>query len=478
MPLPGGYCASLCGLTGTPCTDGTCVETARAGEVCAKGCGADAECRASEGYVCDPVWHACLIPNTAAIVPAHCPAPAGEPHDKAFAASEALSTSAAPGIYQFEPSAVLTPAGSVVAMYITRGGIMEPNVLGVSRTATTKTPAVLDAPFTSDRTSHFDPWVAIDHKGVIHAVWLGFDGRDAHQQIGYASSKDGGATWSTPVGVDAPGDCKDGEEDCLDKPMIVAGPRDELYVMYAAGDGLRVRASRDHGASFGPAVTPLEGIYGNAVVGADGKLHVVTLNGGPMGSFGSADQKVEYVVSADGGKTFTKPQTLSGRDEKLPFFFSNPSVAVDDRRGWIYAVYTRGGRDAVWDLVVLASKDRGKTWKRTKIGDGCAIHMVPNLAVDPITGILHVAWYDSRGTIGRYAHATCAAGAATCVQKGAINDRPFAALSTERHGAKWIGEYETLLVDAKKRLLHAVWAQPVAEGDKIVTRIFHATAKL
>jgi hypothetical protein len=62
--------------------------------------------------------------------------------------------------------------------------------------------------------------------------------------------------------------------------------------------------------------------------------------------------------------------------------------------------------------------------------------------------------------------------------KGAINSLPFAALSTERHASKWIGEYESLLVDDRRHVLHAVWTQPVDDGGTIVSRIFHATAKL
>ena len=54
----------------------------------------------------------------------------------------------------------------------------------------------------------------------------------------------------------------------------------------------------------------------------------------------------------------------------------------------------------------------------------------------------------------------------------------FAALSTERHGSKWIGEYETLVVDDKRRVLHALWTQPVLENGRPIARIFHAAAKL
>ena len=136
----------------------------------------------------------------------------------------------------------------------------------------------------------------------------------------------------------------------------------------------------------------------------------------------------------------------------------------------IYALYVRGGRDGVWDLMLLASKDAGATWKRTRIGDepACAIHMVPQLALDPTKGTLHVAWYDNRGG-GRFAHASCTSGAQKCTQLGAINDTPFV-LGTERLSPAWIGERATLIVDDKRRMLHAVWAQSA--------RIQHASAKL
>jgi hypothetical protein len=252
-----------------------------------------------------------------------------------------------------------------------------------------------------------------------------------------------------------------------------------VYVLYASeGAGLRIRGSSDGGKTFGKPATALSGIYGNAVVGSDGRVHVVTLDGGPMGAFGSAQQTIQYTASSDGGATFAPPLTVSRQDEVLPFFFSNPSVAVDDARRWLYIAYVRGGRDAKWDIVLAATRDGGKTWTRHVIGDGCAIHMVPNLALDPVTGALHVAWYDSDGAPGRFTHATCTPGLARCTPQGAINSVPFAALSTVRHGAKWIGEYESLVVDARRRVLHAFWSQPVAEGDQIVSRIFHAAAKL
>ena len=483
MPMPGGYCTAPCGVTGSAC-GGACVENPRAGELCLAKCTSDADCRAAEGYVCDAQWKACMMPNSGTIVPRACPILAGYGRNPAFAPSVALSTAAAQGIYQFEPSAVVTDDGGLVALYITRSKIFDGNTLGLARIdgAGRISP---DLPFATGKPSNFDPWLARDAKGTLYAVWLGFEGRGQKQEIGLATSRDRGLTWSKPIAVHDPADCPAGEADCLDKPMVTTGVDPRLrtkqivYVAYAA-DGLRVRASRDGGATFGTPVTALAGIYGNWVTGKDGTLHIVTLNGGPPGAFGSADHRVEYTASTDGAATFAKPLRVSGRDETLPFFFSNPSIALDDRRGWLYIAYARGGRDAKWDLVIGASKDRGKTWKRIRLGDDppCSIHMVPNLALDPTTGSLHVAWYDHRGERPRFAHAVCTPGATKCAQQGRIDDQPFAALSTVRHAARWIGEYQSLVVDDKRRTLHAVWTQTVDEAGKVISRVFHAKAKL
>lgn len=479
-PFPGGACVSFCGVTGTGC-DGACVETSRAGELCLKPCASDQDCRAEEGYACDPQWKACAPRGFSAIVPRSCPG-SGPAVDARFGPSRPWSSAASAGVHQLEPAAALTDDGGLVAVYIARGAMTEGNALGVARMDGAGA-VTLDQRLGSAKRSHFDPWMAADRSGALHAAWYGFDGRDEHGEIALVTSSDRGATWSEPRAVHDPADCPGEAAGCLDKPMIAAGPdpkrkaSDVLYVMYSAGEmGLRVRASRDVGKTFGPTVTALPGIYGNAVTTSDGRLHLAANAGSPKAGFGSAKHQIHYTVSADAGASFDKPVTVSGPDEVIPFFFSNASVAVDERRKWTYVAYARGGRDAVWDIVIAASKD-GKTWKRTAIGDGCSLHMVPNVALDPVTGTLFVAYYESAGN-GRFALATCTPGAAQCTPRGAINSVPFAALSTVRHGSKWIGEYEALAFDAKRRVLHAVWSQPVREDKGVVSRLFHASAKI
>ena len=469
--LPGGYCASVCGVGHGAC-DGACVDT-RDGELCAKGCTTDRDCRVDEGYLCDREWHACLVPNFAAVVPRQCPAK-GTPRDISFADSTQL-TGTVGGLGQRSPSIVLGDAGELLAAYT----IATPDggaVLGTARRESASAPAN-ETPFVPGDALQLDAQLARDRKGTVFAVWHGI-GESGHE-IDLATSADRGATWSTRVPVHDPSDCSEADRVCVDRPLIVVG-KDALHVLYAAGtNGLRVRTSRDGGKTFTTGALAVTGTAGTALATSDGKLHVVAMTGGPLGAYGSAQQAIHYAASVDGGATFSAPVRVSGTDETLPYYFSNPALAADSARKWLYVAYARGGRDAAWDIVLAASKDGGVTWKRTKLaGDGCAIHMVPNLAVDPTTGRLHIAYYDSEGAAGRFVHASCGPGATKCAIAGAINSVPFATLSTARNSSKWVGDSEAIVVDAKRRVLHAVWAQPVDESGKPVARIFHATAKL
>lgn len=453
----------------------------RDGEVCFAKCERDADCRTDEGYFCDARWKACVIPNTLAIVPRTCPGPSTR--DAAFGPALQLTSATSAGTYQFEPAAALTSDGSLFVIATAPGPELTQLVDTSTRTRTEKLFVETDvSPSLS---------LARDRKGVLYAVWL--DARRGPQVL-FVRSRDDGRTWSAPISVNDAADCAP-DENCLEQAFVVAG--DTVYVGYIAGGALRVRASFDDGASFRAPVTALSAIRASATVDAKGRLHVIGVQGGPpltsappcggaarpgkagtcTGGYGSASHAIMYATSSD-GRSFTRPAQLSKRDERLPFYSAMPKLVVDTKRKWIYAVYVRGGRDAVWDLAVLASKDNGATWKRTRIGDDCAIHMTPEAALDPTTGSLHLAWYDSRGAAGRFAHASCTPGLAKCTAPLAINDRPFGGLSTARQATSAVGDSVGLLVDDKRRALHAVWAQPLDEAGALRTRIFHATAKL
>ena len=483
MPMPGGYCTAACGVTGTACPAGSvCLPTGRAGELCARACASDADCRRAEGYVCDPARRACTLPFFAAPALAACDAPA--PPAGPFTTPVALSTRAMPGVYQFEPAAVLTARGDLVALFTSGGPMFGQSFLGSARVAAGGAP-VVDQVIATSKKMHFDPWLAIGRDGTLHAVWLGHDGGgvDLHAEIGYARSSDGGATWSAPVAVHDPADCPPGTPFCLDKPMIAVGPapgaarREVVRVFYSGEKGMRMRSSTDGGATFAAAVPVIEGAYGDVAIDRRGRVYVVASLASPAGAgaWGSPEGSIALAVSTDGAR-FAAPLAVSAAGESIPFFFANPTLAVDDRRGALHVAYAAGTPDGRWTIQLASTRDGGRRWTRTRVdGDApCGNHAVPNLALDA-RGRQHLTWYQDRGGAGHLAYTTCGGG--RCAPARRVGP-DMAAYELVRHSSKWLGEYESLLVDDRRRRVHAVWTQVVDEGGRPIARIHHATAPL
>ena len=55
---------------------------------------------------------------------------------------------------------------------------------------------------------------------------------------------------------------------------------------------------------------------------------------------------------------------------------------------------------------------------------------------------------------------------------------PFASYELVRHSKNFLGEYGSLILDAKRRALHVVWTQTVAEDAGPAARVFYARAGL
>ena len=304
MPLPGGYCTAQCSTTTCP-SGSVCAPTGRMGDLCVAACTSDADCRADQGYVCDPARQGCVLPFSTSPAIAHCHG--AVPLDAGFSAMTALTSAASPGAYQFEPSAVVTPAGDVVAIYT--GGaasFLSPSFLGVVRVPADGS-AATDTPLPTSKRMHFDPWAAIDRAGTVHAVWLGHDGGgvDLNAEIGYARSTDGGRTWTAPVAIHDPADCAGGKPFCLDKPMIAIGPdpaatkQDATRAFYSSeggAEGLKMTTSIDGGATFGQPMAVLAATYGDVAIDGAGAIHVVAAQASPRGpaAWGSPDNRVVY----------------------------------------------------------------------------------------------------------------------------------------------------------------------------------------
>jgi hypothetical protein len=487
FPGPGGYCTASCGNSAAlVCPGGSaCISTLRAGDLCLKSCAAQADCRA--GYACDPVWKVCapggftLSPKLAA-----CAAPAlGK---KAFGPAEQLSQGLSAGDYDLEPSATLAPDGGVTTFYMVNRGLGQSSELAFV-SLDPQGASLGQHPFTSDRSNDFDTWMATDRQGVRYAVYMALDALTQpglHSQIQLVTSSDG-LTWSAPVAADdAADDCPGDAPDCYDKPMVAIGPdkadptKDVVYVLYFSDPaaGMRVTRSTDGGKTFSTSDAVGAGAYGDVRATADGDLHVVMVagNGDPLGGPGNS---VQYLHSGDGGKTFTTT-VASKSGEPVPFFFSNPHLAIDEAQGTLHVVYASGLPDGAWNIELATSKDGGATWSEIQVNDDapCASHITPTAVVDPATGQVHVAWSEDRDGKGALAYAVCDADGKTCGANERISDAPFAAYQLVRFSRVWLGEYNQLVLDPTRKVLHAIWTQPVAECGAPVARIFHASRGL
>jgi hypothetical protein len=367
--------------------------------------------------------------------------------------------------------------------FMAPNGMFSRNTLGVATVATDGKFEV--RAFATDRKQHFDPWMTVDDAGILHLVWLGHDGGfpEKRMMVGHATSRDG-LTWSAVVAInDTAIDCPANARGCMDKPMIIADGEDIVAFYYSdPGGGLKaVRAGTD-GQAAGPSAKVGDGAYASVYRGASSTLHVVYVAEDDEASdrFGDEHMHVDYVHSRDGGRTFSTAARVSAAGEPVPFFFSNPQIIADEPRGFLYTVYPTGRRDGSWEIILATSRDGGATWSRIRVNDdaACANHMAPVAALDSYTGAIHIIWPENRTGVGGLAYAHCEAGGTRCSANEAVSEQPFTSYSFARHRTDWLAEYNALLVDVNRRVLHAIWTQPVDERGHPVSRLFYARAAL
>ncbi len=244
-----------------------------------------------------------------------------------------------------------------------------------------------------------DPWLTLDESGGLHYASLEYVSDGAEGVVTVTSSRDAARTWSAPVNVDdRPG--------FADKESMASDGNGTLYVAYddvlgATGDqgdlvDLRITHSSDRGATWSPTVS-VTGTIGNIlgpVLAAlpDGTVHAVWWN------LALGDILTE--VSHDHGITWgpdvrVNPVPGSAKAINNSWIGSMPSVAMD-RLGRLYVAWAdRATGDA--NVLVSRSDDGGATWLApVRVNDGTAgDQWMPSLAVDA-RGVVHAAWMDGR----------------------------------------------------------------------------------
>ena len=267
-----------------------------------------------------------------------------------------------------------------------------------------------------------DPTLAFDTRGnvfygyivVFFAKGNGINGTE----MAVARSSDGGKTYPAVTFFDF----ENGTNHFNDKPMITADTnlaspfRDNVYIAWDAasggsiGGGVRLATSSDHGATFSTKRVddpsgPGRSIGASPAVGPLGQAYVAW-----------NDYRANTIVfnrSFDGGQTWGQPVTISPKI--IPFDIGIPAESVRralvypsldvDRssgihRGRIYCSWMDLTAANVTDIFLSYSDDNGATWSPPAPVTDQFLFPVDRfnhwMSVDPVTGGVNVAFYDTR----------------------------------------------------------------------------------
>jgi hypothetical protein len=267
-----------------------------------------------------------------------------------------------------------------------------------------------------------DPTLAFDTRGSVFygyiVVFFGNGKGINGTEMAVARSTDGGKTYPNVTFFSFEG----GENHFNDKPMITADTnaasvfRDNVYIAWDAasggsiGGGVRVATSADHGATFSTTRAddpsgPGRSIGASPAVGPNGELYVAW-----------NDYRANAIVfnsSFDGGRSWGLPSTISRKT--LPFDIAipaesfrgalvYPSLGVDrsngPHRGRLYCSWMDLTPTNVTDIFISYSDNNGMTWSTPAHVPGQLPTAVDRfnhwMSIDPITGDVNVAFYDTR----------------------------------------------------------------------------------
>ncbi|HYV36302.1 MAG TPA: sialidase family protein [Gemmataceae bacterium] len=232
------------------------------------------------------------------------------------------------------------------------------------------------------------PWIKADmgpdspHRGNLYVAWTRFDvygSKNAEHKthIYFSRSKDAGKSFDMPQRLsEKPGDARD-HSGSVEGACPAAGPKGEVYVVWAGPYNLFFTKSTDGGVNFGKNKViadcpgwdfPIGGLgraNGMPSMGVDitqgkdrGTIYVC------WGDARNGDPDVFLMTSRDGGETWSKPLRVNNdaKGNKKDQWF--PWMAVDPVDGSLnIAYYDRGAHKGTFTDVTLArSVDGGRTF--------------------------------------------------------------------------------------------------------------------
>ncbi|HEX2293165.1 MAG TPA: hypothetical protein VHH55_07620 [Gaiellaceae bacterium] len=299
-----------------------------------------------------------------------------------------------------------------------------------------------------------DPVVAYD---AAHGTWLiaSLALRSGSAAIVVSRSTDG-LSWSAPVTVvEAVSPTLQ-----LDKEWIVcdngaASPhRGSCYVVYSDFRTLRLefQASRDGGVTWEGQVSAPDNAGRRSMVGswAPAPQPVVRPDGALVVAFYDED-RVAAVRSADGGRSFSAPVTVSATDfTPTPGVRAPPLPSAEvDRAGNVYVVWpdcTRSPSCADNDLVLSRSAD-GVTWSPatripTRPRGSSVDYVLPGIGADPTrAGRIAVVYHAVSGRLLDVGFVSSANGGRTWRPARRLNAQTMRLDWAAQAGGAMLGDY-------------------------------------
>lgn len=207
------------------------------------------------------------------------------------------------------------------------------------------------------------PWLSSDnwskkYGNNIYVTWTEFDkygseSTDDHSRIRFSTMRNNSDSFSTAITIsDTVGDCKDGDN-TLEGATTAVDSIGNIYAVWAGHNNIYFDKSVDGGLSW-----------------SEDKVIAQQINGW--------DMEMPHIMRANG----------------MPFIVS------DVARDILYVCWAdeRNGNADIW---LLVSKDKGNTWSKPRqlnLDKTNTHQYFPNIALDPNTGKVYVAYYDFKSS--------------------------------------------------------------------------------
>jgi hypothetical protein len=248
------------------------------------------------------------------------------------------------------------------------------------------------------------PQVDSDGKGHVYATWW-TKNRDGKKDVLVRTSKDGGASFGSPVKLN--------RGHGAFPPEVSADGKGHVYVVWAdertepsaesprgrsAGNRIYLNRSDDHGATWLTEDLKLSGeVDGRGRVmqdwpqiRSDGEGHVYVIWFDTRDGGGS----IYFRASDDFGRTWREERRIKGEAGDV----EGPMEMAATNQGHLSVAWA-DNRDGEYGIYLVASTDHGRTWSEAVRLDVAKAKVarasLPALAADP-SGHVYVAWQDSR----------------------------------------------------------------------------------